>query len=76
VFHHAGADPGYKADFLFVPDAGVGAVLLTNADSGDMLMRPQLSQSRPRASDDQRPGRGDALRLRGLEQRHRIADRG
>jgi hypothetical protein len=31
---------GYKTDIILVPDAQVGAVILTNADEGQMLLRP------------------------------------
>ena len=34
VIYHGGSMPGYKSNFFFVPDAGVGGVILTNADSG------------------------------------------
>ena len=44
VFHHAGADPGYKSDFVFIPDADVGAVILTNGDGGDALGRPFIAK--------------------------------
>ncbi len=40
VIHHGGSMAGYKSDWVLVPDAGVGAVLLTNADNGVWLMRP------------------------------------
>ena len=31
---------GYKTDIVFIPSAGVGAVILTNADNGQALLRP------------------------------------
>jgi CubicO group peptidase (beta-lactamase class C family) len=34
VISHGGSMFGYKSNFFFVPDAGVGGVILTNADSG------------------------------------------
>src|SRR5262249_48060363 len=34
VVHHGGSLFGYKSDMLFLPDHGVGAVILTNADTG------------------------------------------
>ena len=40
VVHHGGSMAGFKSDWLALPDAGVGAVLLTNADDGQMLLRP------------------------------------
>jgi CubicO group peptidase (beta-lactamase class C family) len=40
VVHHGGSLAGYKSDWVAVPDAQVGAVLLTNADDGQALLRP------------------------------------
>lgn len=40
VVHHGGSLLGYKSDFIFLPDHGIGAVLLTNAQNGDMLLQP------------------------------------
>lgn len=40
VIHHGGSMAGFKSDIIFVPDAGVGAVILTNADDGGYLLRP------------------------------------
>jgi CubicO group peptidase (beta-lactamase class C family) len=40
VVHHGGSMAGYKSDILFLPDSGLGAVLLTNSDTGGMLLRP------------------------------------
>lgn len=40
VFHHGGGMPGYQSDVIFIPQAGIGAVLLTNADSGSQLLAP------------------------------------
>jgi CubicO group peptidase (beta-lactamase class C family) len=34
VISHGGSIFGYMSDFFFVPDLGVGGVILTNADSG------------------------------------------
>ena len=34
VISHGGSMFGYKSNFFLVPDAGVGGVILTNADSG------------------------------------------
>jgi CubicO group peptidase (beta-lactamase class C family) len=39
VVSHGGSMFGYKSNFFFVPDIGVGAVLLTNADSGWSVVR-------------------------------------
>jgi CubicO group peptidase (beta-lactamase class C family) len=40
VVHHGGSLGGYKSDVLIIPDAGIGAVILTNADNGQALLRP------------------------------------
>ena len=42
VVHHGGSLAGYKSDLMFLPDYGIGAVLLTNADTGGMLLRPLM----------------------------------
>jgi len=40
VVHHGGSMAGYKSDIMLLPDAGIGAVILTNSDNGGMLLRP------------------------------------
>ena len=40
VVHHGGSLAGYKSDIMLVPDAQVGAVLLTNSDTGQDMLRP------------------------------------
>jgi CubicO group peptidase (beta-lactamase class C family) len=40
VVSHGGSMAGYKSDFWFLPDYGVGAVLLTNADTGGFIDGP------------------------------------
>jgi len=40
VISHGGSMLGYKTDFYFLPDYGVGAVLLTNADTGSYMLNP------------------------------------
>src|SRR5207253_4413183 len=40
VVHHGGSMAGYKSDIMFLPDQGIGAVILTNSDNGQMLLRP------------------------------------
>jgi len=37
VVHHGGGMFGYKSDMIFLPDHGVGAVVLTNSDTGAVL---------------------------------------
>jgi CubicO group peptidase (beta-lactamase class C family) len=38
VVHHGGSMAGYKSDIIFLPDSGIGAVILTNADTGQILL--------------------------------------
>ena len=40
VVHHGGSLGGYKSDILLIPSANIGAVILTNSDNGQMLLRP------------------------------------
>ncbi len=40
IVHHGGSLFGYKSDWMILPDSGIGAVLLTNADTGGMLLHP------------------------------------
>ena len=40
IIHHGGSLFGYKSDWMILPDSGIGAVLLTNADNGGMLLHP------------------------------------
>ncbi len=42
IIHHGGSLAGYNSDFFAIPSAGIGAVILTNADGGGALMRPFL----------------------------------
>jgi len=40
VIHHGGSMAGFESDWVLIPSAGVGAVLLTNADAGRAMRRP------------------------------------
>ena len=40
VVHHGGSLGGYKSDIVVIPGANIGAVILTNADNGQALLRP------------------------------------
>jgi CubicO group peptidase (beta-lactamase class C family) len=40
VVSHGGSMAGFKSNFWFLPDSGVGAILLTNSDTGGMLEGP------------------------------------
>jgi len=38
VVHHGGSMIGYKTDMIFLPDHNVGAVILTNSDTGSLML--------------------------------------
>jgi CubicO group peptidase (beta-lactamase class C family) len=42
VVHHGGDLAGYHSDMMWLPDYGVGAVILTNSDSGVLIRGPLL----------------------------------
>jgi CubicO group peptidase (beta-lactamase class C family) len=42
VVHHGGDLGGYHSDMIWLPDQGVGVVILTNADSGVLIRGPLL----------------------------------
>ncbi|QXQ07456.1 beta-lactamase family protein [Sphingosinicellaceae bacterium] len=59
VVHHGGSLGGYKTDIMMIPEADLGAVILTNSDNGQMLLRPfmrrlleLLYDGRPEAAGD------------------------
>jgi len=37
IIHHGGAMPGYRSEMMFLPEQGVGLVVLTNSDTGGYL---------------------------------------
>ncbi|MFT3767961.1 MAG: serine hydrolase domain-containing protein [Minicystis sp.] len=43
--HHGGYLVGYRSDFFWLPEHGVGGVILTNADSGSILRRSLLRRT-------------------------------
>lgn len=59
LFDHGGSLWGYKSDLYFIPDARVGAVLLTNSDTGYVLtgafgrrLLEVLYDGEPQAAED------------------------
>src|SRR5262249_57851251 len=59
VVHHGGDLAGYHSDMMFLPEHGIGAVILTNSDPGVRLRRPLLRRllevvfdGRPEAAED------------------------
>ena len=59
VVHHGGSMAGFKSDLMFLPDHGIGAVLLTNADDGGMLLRPFMRRLLEVAFDGKPEAVGD-----------------
>jgi CubicO group peptidase (beta-lactamase class C family) len=63
VVRHGGSMFGYKSDMIWLPDHGVGAVILTNSDSGNALLWPfrrrlleLLFDGKPEAEEQLRVG--------------------
>jgi CubicO group peptidase (beta-lactamase class C family) len=59
MVHHGGSLFGYKSDWILFPDQRVGAVILTNSDKGQLLLRPfarrvaeVVFDGRPEAAED------------------------
>ncbi len=59
IVNHGGSLPGYKSNFLLLPEAGVGAILMTNADDGMLLLSlfqryllEELYDGKPEAKED------------------------
>jgi hypothetical protein len=42
IVHHGGSLFGHKSDWMILPEAGIGAVLLTNSDRGGSLLGPLM----------------------------------
>ncbi len=59
VIHHGGSMLGYKSDLMFLPDYGIGAVLLTNSDNGQLLLRPLMRRLLEVAFDGKPEAVGD-----------------
>jgi CubicO group peptidase (beta-lactamase class C family) len=59
IVHHGGILAGYRSDWFAFPEQGVGAVILTNASKGSLMLRAfmrriaeVLFDGRPEAADD------------------------
>ncbi|MFL6439634.1 MAG: serine hydrolase [Terriglobales bacterium] len=59
MVHHGGSMAGYKSDIYFLPDSGIGAVLLTNSDTGGSLLRPFLRRLQEVVFDGKPEAAGD-----------------
>lgn len=76
VISHSGGLPGYLSNFYAIPSAQVGAVILTNASSGGMLLQPFLRRlmeilydGRPEAADAVTLVADQAETMRALERK-------
>ncbi len=63
VVHHGGSMAGYKSDIYFLPDSGIGAVLLTNSDNGGMLLRAFMRRLQEVVFDGKLEAAGDVAAL-------------
>ena len=59
IVSHGGSLFGFKSDILFLPEHNVGAIILTNADTGGMMLGPfrrrlveVLFDGKPEAAED------------------------
>jgi CubicO group peptidase (beta-lactamase class C family) len=78
VVHHGGSMIGYKSDMMWLPDHGVGAVILTNSENGGRVLRPfmrrlleVLFDGKPEAFEDL-AAQADSLRANERAERKRL----
>jgi len=68
VIHHGGDLAGYHSDFLVIPSAQVGAVILTNAENGVYMRRPFMRRLLEVLYDGREEAAGDiAARAKQIE---------
>jgi hypothetical protein len=72
VVHHGGDLAGYHSDMIWLPDHGVGAVILTNADSG-VLIRGPLLRRLLEVLFDGRPEAEELLKVAAAQRKAAIA---
>ena len=68
VVHHGGDLAGYHSDMIWLPDHGVGAVILTNSDSG-VVIRGPLMRRLLEVLFDGRPEAEEALKAAAAQRR-------
>jgi hypothetical protein len=66
VVDHGGALFGYKSNFVVLLNAGIGAVILTNADEGGALLRPFLRRLLEVVYDGKPEAMGDVKAAAGI----------
>ncbi|HLJ27266.1 MAG TPA: serine hydrolase domain-containing protein [Candidatus Angelobacter sp.] len=59
VVEHGGSMAGYKSNIYILPDSGIGAVLLTNADNGGILLGAFMRRLLEIAFDGKPEAEGD-----------------
>ncbi len=59
VVHHGGDLAGYHSDMIWLPEHGIGAVILTNADAGWRMRRPFLRRLLEVVFDGRAEAEGD-----------------
>jgi hypothetical protein len=72
VVHHGGDLAGYHSDMMWLPDHGVGAVILTNADSG-VIIRAPLLRRLLEVLFDAKPEAEEILRVAAAQRKAAIA---
>jgi len=72
VVHHGGDLAGYHSDMIWLPDHGIGAVILTNADSGVIIRGPLLRELLEVAFDG-KPEAEDMLKVAAAQRKAAIA---
>lgn len=72
VVHHGGDLAGYHSDMIWLPEHGVGAVILTNADSG-VLIRGPLLRRLLEVLFDGKPEAEDMLKVAAAQRKAAIA---
>ena len=70
VVSHGGSMAGFKSNLYFLPDSGIGAVLLTNSDNGGMLLGPFERRLLEVVFDGKPEAAGDVANL---AERHKAA---
>jgi CubicO group peptidase (beta-lactamase class C family) len=72
VVHHGGDLAGYHSDMIWLPDHGVGAVILANADSG-VLIRGPLLRRLLEVLFDGKPEAAELLKIAAAQRKAAIA---
>ncbi|MEZ5313286.1 MAG: hypothetical protein R2862_06315 [Thermoanaerobaculia bacterium] len=72
VVHHGGDLAGYHSDMIWLPEQGVGAVILTNGDTGYLLRGPLLRRLLEVLFDGQ-PEAEEQLRVSAEQHRAAVA---